>query len=287
MKKLFMIISIVLVVFTLILPVSLCCSDTTNSSDTSKIGLSDKEIRDILNGKRINCGYKNQYCNKTLIIKFFKEILEDKSLFVNNNTASKNKKIKKAVDEMVKNSQKNIEQAIQFSNPDVKDLFGKEITSGKNYVKEMIKNSTTFPHLYVFISSSMPIATLENYAQTVSKLKGEAVMVMRGFIGNGTRIKPTLEFFKKIFNENEKYYITIDPSLFDYFQINRVPVLVLVNENGLEKLLFPSMQGEKMKTEDFCLIKGDVSIQYFLDKCAGYKSLTEIAQKLIKILRME
>ncbi|MFZ0450128.1 MAG: TrbC family F-type conjugative pilus assembly protein, partial [Desulfatiglandaceae bacterium] len=53
--------------------------------------------------------------------------------------------------------------------------------------------------VYLFISSSMPLSTLRNYAADMDRLKDPHItMVMRGFVGGMHYIKPTISFIEKI-----------------------------------------------------------------------------------------
>lgn len=90
---------------------------------------------------------------------------------------------------------------------------------------------------YLFISSSIPKETLYNYALSIYDYNSKnpndkVVMVIRGCINGCTKIKPTIDFIKDVITVNGKYKdglngveVWIDPTLFRYFKINKVPCL--------------------------------------------------------------
>lgn len=90
---------------------------------------------------------------------------------------------------------------------------------------------------YLFISSSIPKQTLYNYALSIYDYNSKnpndkVVMVIRGCINNCTKLKPTLDFIKDVVTVGGKYNkglngveVWIDPTLFRYFKINKVPCL--------------------------------------------------------------
>ncbi|MBI5327453.1 MAG: hypothetical protein HZB80_04045 [Deltaproteobacteria bacterium] len=92
--------------------------------------------------------------------------------------------------------------------------------------------------VYIFISSSVPIATLRNYASAMNILQEENItMVMRGFVDGMKKMHPTLDFVRKIIVVNDKECkqekcetykanIMIEPRLFSRFNIDNVPAIV-------------------------------------------------------------
>ncbi len=89
--------------------------------------------------------------------------------------------------------------------------------------------------LYLFISASVPMMTLRNYARALEDIPG-AVMVMRGFVRGADRLKPTMQFVRRIRLANEdckgdscalrNTAVVVDPVLFRRYGIERVPALV-------------------------------------------------------------
>lgn len=92
--------------------------------------------------------------------------------------------------------------------------------------------------LYLFVSSSMPKAKMRAYARELAKYPNTQ-MIMRGFIGGGKTMLPTMTYIKSIITKHEgcngvncKTYNTtfnIDPVLFQRYEITKVPTLVYVD----------------------------------------------------------
>lgn len=91
--------------------------------------------------------------------------------------------------------------------------------------------------IYIFVSSSVPKETLRNYARDIDSLGEPRIsIVMRGFVGGMTKVRPTLEFLNGVLfkNENcdsnkcEAYQapLLIDPLLFRHYGIKAVPAIV-------------------------------------------------------------
>jgi type-F conjugative transfer system pilin assembly protein TrbC len=101
------------------------------------------------------------------------------------------------------------------------------------------KGKPTGDRVYLFVSSSMPLATLRNYSADAAKLKGDVVMVVRGLKG-GLEAKwvPTMMFSRSILAEDPDCDVSnanchmrfvqleIDPLLFKRYGISRVPAVV-------------------------------------------------------------
>lgn len=93
----------------------------------------------------------------------------------------------------------------------------------------------TGDRLYLFISSSVPLVTLRNYARAIDGLPG-AVMVLRGFVQGADRLKPTMRLVRKIRLKDKECEgddcklrdtaVVVDPVLFRRYKIKRVPALV-------------------------------------------------------------
>jgi type-F conjugative transfer system pilin assembly protein TrbC len=146
--------------------------------------------------------------------------------------------------------------------------------------------------VYVVISSSMPIDTIQNYFKEVQPVRTDIVFVMRGFIGNISHIKPTLKWIKKAMTkpnchekDNKKcmYRINleINPKVTEHFNINEVPAVIFVrNYNGfLDKYqVLP-----KKSDEEAYIAYGDANIIYALEKI-DKKAKDKYLEKMIKAL---
>ncbi len=146
--------------------------------------------------------------------------------------------------------------------------------------------------VYIFVSSSMPLETVRNYAASVSRLRDSHVlMVMRGFVGEMTKIRPTIDFVSSVLKEDPSCLfaesdcrmrqgnLIVDPLLFRRYGIDRVPAVVYVR--GLKSVDAALSEGD-MKNS--CVSSsytafGDASLEYILDMVgreSGAVSLKEI-----------
>jgi len=140
--------------------------------------------------------------------------------------------------------------------------------------------------LYLFVSSSMPMATLRSYAATISRAEASGItMVMRGFVGGMKKIRPTMEFIGAVLKKNPacdftkekcdsfQVNIQVDPELFQKLQIREVPALAYLPGNESE-----TAQADAM------IVYGDTGLDYLLEKI-NREAQNEGLQKLIASLR--
>ena len=160
--------------------------------------------------------------------------------------------------------------------------------------------------LYIFMSSSVPLVTWNNYAESLHKLRdANTAIVLRGCIGGCTHIRPTLEFIKKIIfpggiedidfskegwqkeldRRTRHIQVLIDPLLFRYYNISEVPCIVYargVNPlSGLSEGLSENLQ----KSPQFWKICGDWKLSYLLERLyekSGALVLKRMAKELKK-----
>jgi len=124
--------------------------------------------------------------------------------------------------------------------------------------------------LYLFVSSSVPLNTLRNYAAMIDRARaGQVIMVMRGFVGGMKKIRPTMEFIGEILKNDpacdlakekcDSYQVNIqvDPQLFQRFGIEEVPALAYlpISESGAEE-----------KQAEPIIIYGDAGLDYLLER---------------------
>ena len=120
--------------------------------------------------------------------------------------------------------------------------------------------------LYLFISSSVPLATLRTYAATIDQAKARQItMVLRGFVGGMKKAGPTLAFISEILKKDPdcdqskgkcamfQADVQVDPERFQRWHINEVPALAYVpgDQNGGEP-------GEPL------IVSGDASLDALL-----------------------
>lgn len=136
--------------------------------------------------------------------------------------------------------------------------------------------------VYIFVSSSIPIDTLRNYAKDIDALdETNIVMVMRGFVGGAKEIKPTMSFLAQILHKDKNCQfsgsmncdgfgaaVLIDPELFRRYKPAVVPAVVYVKN---VKPLHPDMsEGSDdivgvLNESDVYTVYGDASLGYMLD----------------------
>ena len=114
------------------------------------------------------------------------------------------------------------------------------------------------PSLLVFISFSMPEATLARLVDQAARAR--ASLVLRGLV-NGS-LRDTVERMQRLIG-NRQVSVQIDPQAFDRFSIVRTPSFVLVRDGAQ-----PQRCGAGMcfAADQFALAAGDVSLDYALER---------------------
>jgi conjugal transfer pilus assembly protein TrbC len=116
------------------------------------------------------------------------------------------------------------------------------------------------PGLFVFVSLSMPQATLQRLIDQAARAK--AAIFLRGLAGGSLR--DTVARVQGLIGQREVAF-QIDPQAFDRFSIERVPSFVLVRD-GTRPASCAS--GSCAPPGDFLRSTGDVSLDYALDHMA-------------------
>ncbi len=170
-----------------------------------------------------------------------------------------------------------------------REMFGgTAVKPGPYYTDSRRSGNNEAPHLaydervYLFISSSMPLSTLRNYARDIDRLQDPNIsMVMRGFIGGVQDATKTMEFIMKIRLKDLGCNgtgcatfgtpVDIDPNLYRRFQPTVVPALVYVrgvrpidpdvSEGSPENVAVPS-------PSSWTVIYGDTSLGYLFEQVA-------------------
>lgn len=165
-----------------------------------------------------------------------------------------------------------------YSNDKKKKLAGRKNEHFYQTSKGITLNSDE--RLYIFISSSVPLETLRNYAKSLDRIGSpNARLVMRGFIGGMKYIKPTMQFISEIlkkdptcdFLSGEKcqvYNTTVhvDPILFRAYNIKEVPAIIYIKgaksgDSSLSEGLYDNMTATRT-----AVIYGDVSVEYAIER---------------------
>lgn len=138
------------------------------------------------------------------------------------------------------------------------------------YPDSLPKTAAGGQRLYLFVSSSMPMATLRNYAASIARAEASGItMVMRGFVGGMKKIHPTMEFIGAVLKKNPdcdftkekcdsfQVNIQVDPELFQKLQIKEVPALAYL----------PGIENETETAQaDAMIVYGDAGLDYLLEK---------------------
>jgi len=153
--------------------------------------------------------------------------------------------------------------------------------------------------IYIFISSSIPIQTLRNYALALDRLGDpNIVMVMRGFVDGMKHIKPTIKFVGGILRKDPSCDMTkqkcetfradfqIDPLLFRRYQIAKVPAVVYATDVNVMDVQMSEGLESNTEVSDYYVLYGDASLEYVLDTIhKGTKSKS--IERLLTTLRKD
>jgi len=163
------------------------------------------------------------------------------------------------------------------------DQFAKVLQDYQQSGKNMTKAKGGLPvdeRIYIFISSSMPAATLRNYVAALDKINDPNIsMVLRGFINGMKLFKPTLDFVRSmtakdascdLSKEKCNAYnaaINIDPMLFSKYQITFVPAITYVQGvNMLDATMSEGKTDNLTGSQESYTVYGDVSLEYALEQ---------------------
>ena len=130
--------------------------------------------------------------------------------------------------------------------------------------------------IYIFVSSSVPKDTLRNYARDIDRLgQPRMSIVMRGFVSGMTKVRPTLEFLRRVLfkDENcdsdkcEAYHapVLIDPLLFRRYGIEAVPAIVYAKGVRIMDSTVSEGLGEGAETGDYYILYGDAALEGALE----------------------
>jgi len=149
--------------------------------------------------------------------------------------------------------------------------------------------------IYVFISSSVPVRTLRNYARDIDRIGEKNIsLVMRGFVDGMGTFGPTAEFLREVLVDDPICWtedpgkcrgmnveVSIDPMLFRAFGVEVVPAIAY--ERGFRLAGQDHGLRYEVETEDSYLVYGDASITEALEvvnRVVKAKSLTEVLRRL-------
>ncbi|MHB1702769.1 MAG: TrbC family F-type conjugative pilus assembly protein [bacterium] len=127
--------------------------------------------------------------------------------------------------------------------PQIKKFENNILYQNNIMVSQLIHKSTpagqifTNQYLYIFMSSSVPLSIWRAYAKDINKMKqNHIIMVLRGCIGGCQNFLKTNNFVTKVLDDHGKKLIApivLDPYLFQYYGVKRVPEFVFARHVNL------------------------------------------------------
>ena len=149
--------------------------------------------------------------------------------------------------------------------------------------------------IYIFVSSSIPEATLRVYARDLERLgTPNAYMVMRGMIGGMKSFQPTMSFLSRVLLRDPDCgdihgcpsfaaAVEIDPMVFRQFHPERVPAIVYVKGVNTRDLALsdgdPANSSNPLG-DSWWMVYGDTSLSHVLETIgdeSGVKKLQDAA----------
>ncbi len=146
---------------------------------------------------------------------------------------------------------------------------------GKKAMSQRRERLLLNERIYLFISSSVPKATLRTYIEQITEVKDpNIVVVMRGFISGMKYMGPTLKFIGKLLEKDPSCGLScglygvsleVDPLLFRRYGILQVPAVVYVPDI---EVLGPGSEGlvRNAKVNRSYAFYGDVALSYSLKR---------------------
>lgn len=165
------------------------------------------------------------------------------------------------------------------------EALGIDISEAEEAELKVLKGNK----LIVFASSSVPLDTLRNYVDDLLRLDG--VMVFKGTIGEISKLKPTIDYFRTIMVEDldcqqqgcevRHLKIAVDPKRFRQYGIEQVPAFVVESNPSFE----PNCNQATDYDAKTNIIYGDASISSVLEELAKQdqgKHVAALQQKLME-----
>lgn len=146
--------------------------------------------------------------------------------------------------------------------------------------------------IYVFVSSSMPLSTIRNYAASVARLGDpNVVLVMRGFVEGMTKIQPTIRFIGSVLQRNldcnptegecemMPASLAVDPLLFRRYGIDRVPAVVYARGVKAEDAALSEGDSKNTSIGENHTVYGDARLEYLIEQIqreTGSRTLADL-----------
>jgi type-F conjugative transfer system pilin assembly protein TrbC len=175
------------------------------------------------------------------------------------------------------------------------EIFGadRKGVPGKSPGSSRDEDFASTGRFYLLVSSSMPLATLRNYAADLARLDDPRfTMVLRGFVGGASKIGPTASFIADVLKADpdcdlrstgdcavREIPFIVDPLLFRRSGIDQVPAVLYLP--GKDVNGGPGENSSRALTEEETLIVyGDASLGHALELMAretGDRGLEQLA----------
>lgn len=146
------------------------------------------------------------------------------------------------------------------------------------------------PTFILFVSSSIPVETLRNYVNDLYRVDG--IMVLRGMVGDESKMKPTIDFIRRLLVENtacthsgcpvRKLKIAIDPARFAKHEIEQVPAGLIERSPSFEPNCNEGTKYQKVSET----VVGDVSVEGML-KALDPKGSSAVVKTLLAKLEVK
>ena len=128
-------------------------------------------------------------------------------------------------------------------------------------------------NVLIFVSFSMPKESLKGWMREAEKI--HAPVVIRGLVNNS--FKATIQKMTELAQDNHGG-VQLDPTLFQRFQINQVPAVVVMSSSGC----LPNQTCR----EEYDVIYGDVHLSYALKRIADQNdNVSKVANTALATLR--
>ena len=148
--------------------------------------------------------------------------------------------------------------------------------------------------IYVFVSSSMPLQTIRNYAASIARYSDPRIMmVLRGFVGGVGKIQPTIDLVGRVVQRNPACNpvkegeceilpvpFGVDPLLFRRYGIDRVPAVVYARGVKAEDAGLSEGDDKNAAISEYWSAFGDASLEYIVEQMQRESG----AQGLLKLV---
>jgi type-F conjugative transfer system pilin assembly protein TrbC len=132
--------------------------------------------------------------------------------------------------------------------------------------------------LYIFVSSSMPLKTLRNYAGSIDRANDpNIVLVMRGFVAGMKEWKKMIEFSSNVLVRDRGCDVStgqcglfavnleVDPLLFRRYQVSAVPTVVYARGVSRSDTVLSEGLADIARVSELYSVSGDSSLAYALE----------------------